>query len=373
MSTAAIWHYDRPLAITIVGLAVLGTLVVASAGISLGGETWSLLNQRLLHLLVALTVGLVIWRVPLWFWQRVGWLGIIGAAGLLLLPLLLGAEDRGAVRWISLGGLSLQPSEPAKLLFILYFAGWCATYQQAARESTTRLIPLGVVSAIMVLLLYLQSDHGGMGILLATGFGVLFLSGVRFWIVLMLAAIVAGLMLILLYVADDYVASRFTSFTDIHRDPVGANYQIRQALIAHALGGWFGAGFGLGLQKQLYLPDAHTDFIFSVFVEEFGAIAGVVLVLVLFWLVLRIFWIGRRAENSGLFFGSYAAYGIAMLLGVQLTMNLGGSLGVLPVKGLTLIFFSHGGSSLLVLGGMMGLVLRIDADTRALKKSGRLR
>jgi cell division protein FtsW len=218
--------------------------------------------------------------------------------------------------------------------------------------------------AVFFALLLAEPDFGAATVLMATGFGILFLAGARLRYVLALALAGAG-GIALLALSSSYRVRRLTAFMDPWADPYNSGFQLTQSLIAIGRGQWFGVGLGESVQKLFYLPEAHTDFLFAVLAEELG-LAGVVLTLALFLaLVWRSFWIARLASQAGLRFQSYLAAGFGLWLGLQAFINIGVNMGVLPTKGLTLPLMSYGRSSLIVTLAWVGLLLRVYHEASA--------
>jgi cell division protein FtsW len=258
----------------------------------------------------------------------------------------------------------MQPSEFAKLFFVIYLAA-----DAVRREEKIRFARFGVLRPLSILvvvsmLLFLEPDHGAIVVLCATVFAMLFLAGVpigRYAALAFAAAIALGAAILL---HKEYVIHRLTSFIDPFADPFGSGFQLTQSLIAIGRGGWFGVGLGEGVQKLFYLPEAHTDFLFAVLAEEFGLIGTLTVVGLYTFIVLRSISIGRRAEAAESRFAAYVAYGIGLLLGLHAFINIGVTIGLLPTKGLTLPLMSYGGSNLLASAVSIGILLRIDHERR---------
>jgi cell division protein FtsW len=209
----------------------------------------------------------------------------------------------------------------------------------------------------------IEPDFGATVIVAATAFGMLFLAGVKVghFMVVVLGALGA---LLVLVVAEPYRVKRLTAYTDPWADPYNTGFQLTQSLIAFGRGEWTGVGLGNSVQKLFYLPEAHTDFVFSIWAEETGFLGAVAVIALFAALIGRILWTGLRAIRSGNAFGAYICYGVALVFSGQAFVNMGVSSGLLPTKGLTLPFVSYGGTSLIVCCAMLGLVLRIDRDIR---------
>jgi cell division protein FtsW len=222
--------------------------------------------------------------------------------------------------------------------------------------------PLAILFIFAVLLL-MQPDLGTVIVMFGTSVVLLFLAGAKLW--QFFALILTGLMsIVVLIVYSEYRWRRVTSFLDPWADPFGNGYQLTQSLMAFGRGGWFGQGLGNSVQKLEYLPEAHTDFILAVIAEEVGLFGVSMVIMLLFLLLVRAMWIGKRALEKGLSFHGFLAYGLAIWIGCQTFVNVGVATGVLPTKGLTLPFISSGGSSLVIMLIAAAIVLRIDFEVR---------
>ena len=275
----------------------------------------------------------------------------------------IGVEVNGANRWIRFAGIGLQPSEVMKFLSILYVS--CYSVRRIKDIQTHWLgffrPALIIVSIISVILI--QPDLGSSAVIFASVLGVLFVAGVKirqFLIVAILGLI--GISLMIIFVPWRW--ERIISFVDPWSNPWGSGYQLTLSLMSIGRGDWFGVGFGQGLMKMGYLPDAHTDFIFAVIVEETGILGGLLIISLLFGLSFRVFSIGRDSLIRKNFFGFYFSYGVALLLGLHTFINVGVACGLLPTKGLTLPLISAGGTNLIIVCLMMGIILRVDYENK---------
>jgi cell division protein FtsW len=280
----------------------------------------------------------------------------------------VGREVNGSMRWLALGPLTLQASEPAKLAVIVYIAGYLVRHQMHVR---TEFIgfgkPIGVVTIIAGLLL-LEPDFGAAVVLFATTLGMLFLGGVplrRFFAWGMVAVAALGSLAVL----APYRMQRLMAFRDPWSDPFNTGFQLTQALIAFGRGEWFGVGLGNSVQKLFYLPEVHTDFIFAVIGEELGLVGACVVIALFTALFVRILYIGGQAENSQQTFAAYVTYGIGLLIAIEAFVNIGVNMGILPTKGLTLPLISYGSNSTVMLCMALALVMRVSYETRALRRS----
>ncbi len=344
-------------------LAGIGVVMVGSASLHLGdghGATFGYLEKHLLALALGFTGALLVLQVPVrWLERASPWLYALGVA-LLLVVLLpgVGRTVNGATRWIALGGFNLQTSEFMKLFLIFYMAGYLVRRKVEVAHSVWGVVKPVLLVALAAVALMAQPDFGTTVVLLATVMGMLFLGGAPLWQfgVLFLLVAAGGALLVIL---SPYRLERVTSFLNPWADPFGAGYQLSQALIAFGRGEWTGVGLGNGIQKQFYLPEAHTDFIMAVIGEEFGLVGTVAVILLFALLVWRAFSIGAVAESRGRPYAAHVAWGIGLWLGMQAFINIGVNVGLLPTKGLTLPFISYGSNSLIVSCLAVGVLLRI--------------
>lgn len=368
--------FDRQLVWISLGLMVFGLVMVASASFPvstrLTGQPFYFMTRHALFLLLSLCAAAVVLQIPTQKWlQYSSWLLSLSFI-MLVVVLVVGRSVNGASRWIPLGFFNLQPAEVSKLSLFIFMSGYLVRKQSEVRATFFGgfMKPIMVFGALALLLLG-QPDLGTVIVMLVTLFGMLFIAGAKLsqFLALMMAGIVAVIGLIL---AEPYRVRRVTSFLDPWQDPFGSGYQLTQSLIAFGRGGWFGQGLGNSIQKLEYLPEAHTDFVFSVIAEELG-IVGVVLVLMLvFSLVFKAIMIGKRAFEQEQNFGGYLAFAIGIWFAFQTLVNVGAAAGMMPTKGLTLPLISYGGSSLLVMSVAVAILLRIDHETRIKKNNEEL-
>jgi cell division protein FtsW len=303
--------------------------------------------------------------VPLRVWEQSSSLLLIFAYLLLIAVLIpgVGREVNGSTRWLPLGPVNLQVSEPARLLILIFVSGYVARRsRELASTAAGFLTPMGLV-LVACLLLLLEPDFGAATVLLATSMAVLFAGGVRLrYFFAVLAPLAAGLAA--LAITSPYRLRRLTAFLDPWADPYDSGFQLTQSLIAIGRGEWTGVGLGGSVQKLFYLPEAHTDFVFAVYAEEFGLV-GVLLLIALYGLVVfRILAVSARCARAGNAFAACLTFGLGTWLGTQAFVNVGVNMGLLPTKGLTLPLISFGGSSLIVCCAAIGIVLRADTETR---------
>ena len=360
---------DSWLTTAVAALLLFGVVMVYSASISLAQKTTGndayYLFRHLIHLTVALITMTLVMRIRLSVFERAGPLMLLLGLGLLVAVLLpgIGTTINGSTRWLHFGPLNLQPSELMKFFMLIYVSGYLVRKEELLASFTQGVLVIGVVLAITGLLLLAEPDLGTLVVISLATFAMMFLAGVRFRYFLMILA-VATAAIVLLTIVSPYRMERVTGFLNPWADPFNSGFQLVQALIAFGRGEWFGVGLGASIQKLFYLPAAHTDFVLAVIAEELGLV-GVWFVILLFGIVIhRGFHIARRAEANGLLYGARLAQGSALLLGIQAMINIGVNMGVLPTKGLTLPFISAGGSSLIVSCCLVGLMFRVDYETR---------
>lgn len=364
------WQPDRWLLGSCAALLVLGMVMIASASIDVSqqnfGVPYHFLTRHLIYLVLGLSVATLVASVPLVVWQRLSWLLLFLALSLLVLVLIpgIGREVKGSWRWIDLGVFGFQPSELGKVAMILYVAAYLVRRRDEVISSWTGFIKPLLVMSVMVVLLLLEPDFGTVVVVLGTILGLLFLGGVKagqfFLAVLAASGAVTGMAF-----AQSYRVQRLMSFLDpwAEENVYGTGYQLTQSLIAFGRGEWTGVGLGNSMQKLFYLPEAHNDFILAIIGEELGLL-GVLSVLALFCtLIYRMFAVGRLAEQKGNLFGAFVSYGIALLFAIQVLINVGVNIGLLPTKGLTLPFLSAGGTSLIVSLALVGMVNRVYGET----------
>jgi cell division protein FtsW len=360
---------DLKLIVAVAALLSVGLVMVASASMPvaerLGVGTFHFAIRQAIYMALGLGLALLVLRVRMAVWER-GSLACILFAILLLLAVLVpgvGIEVNGSTRWINLAVFRLQVSEPAKLLALVYLAGYLVRRADEVLYTRAGFLKPLVLLAIVALLLLLEPDFGATVVLTTTALVMLFMAGVSLWKFAGLIA-AAGAAFATLAITSPYRLNRLTAFVDPWNDPFDTDFQLTQSLIAIGRGEWFGVGLGASIQKLFYLPEAHTDFVFAVLAEELGLI-GILLLLGLYaFVVWRAYVIAAQAEQGGNLFAAYLAYGVGTWLGVQALINVGVNTGLLPTKGLTLPLLSYGGSSMLVTCMAIGLLLRIDYETR---------
>ncbi|MEJ2060775.1 MAG: putative lipid II flippase FtsW [Gammaproteobacteria bacterium] len=347
----------------------LGLVMVTSASIDIAdrqlGNPFYYTERQLAFIVLGLATAFLVSKIRLKNWEVAGMGLLVFTFFLLALVLVpgLGRTVNGSTRWLSLGLVNLQVSELARLMMTIYLAGYLVRRGHEVRASFKGFIKPVMLLAFAALLLLMEPDFGGAVVLLAIGFGMLYLGGVRLGQFGLLILLAAGAMA-LLAISSPYRLQRLTTFLNPWADPFNSGFQLTQSLIAIGSGAWSGAGLGDSIQKLFYLPEAHNDFLFAVLAEELGLI-GVVTVIALYaGLVWRAFSIGAMASRAGSVFGSSLAYGIGIWLGLQAFVNMGVNMGLLPTKGLTLPLMSAGGSSMIVMLAAIGFLQRVYRESQ---------
>jgi cell division protein FtsW len=377
----AMMSWDVSLAWCTLVLLALGLVMVYSASIAMaeasshtGYRPWYFLARHALFLAFGVTAAFFAFQIPVKVWQHVAaWIFVAGAA-LLVLVLVpgIGKSVNGSKRWLSLVVFNIQPSEFMKLAAVLYAASYAVRKaaflhaEQPLRQTLLRgFAPLSAVMVLIGGLLLLEPDFGAFVVILAIAFGILFVGGLD-WRLFLGLAVLLPVALAAILIAAPYRVQRLTNFLDPWSDSLHKGYQLSHSLIAFGRGEWLGVGLGSSVEKLLYLPEAHTDFLLAVIAEELGFV-GVVAVIALFaWLLFRAYAIGRQAARLSRPFAALVAQGIGVWIGVQTFINMGVNMGVLPTKGLTLPLLSFGGSGIVANCIAIAILLRIDWENRRL-------
>lgn len=369
-------YIDLYLLIPTLVLISLGFVMVGSASFSyaehrLGNDLY-FLKRHAAHAVVgafAMGIGL---SIPAGWWAKYSRVWMLLSIALLMLVLVpgFGREFNGSRRWLGLGSMTVQVSELVKLAMIVFLASYLQKHREhLAREKR----PLGVLLGLMltlVALLLMEPDFGSVVVVSGIFMALLFVGGVNLRDYLAVVALAAaGLWRVA--EAAPYRVARLSNFLDPWADPYSTGYQLTQSLIAFGRGEWWGVGLGHSIQKMSYLPEAHTDFVFAVYAEEFGFIGVIVLLGIFIALVWRIFFLSRRAMLEQNWYACYVFIGVGLLFSGQTFINLGVNAGLLPTKGLTLPFVSYGGSSLICCCGAVGLLLRLSQELQNVPKRRR--
>lgn len=345
-------------------LVFLGLVMVFSSSAVLAQERYQdsyfFLKKEALFVALGLVAMFVVKRIPYRLYWKTTYGFLFVGLGLLLLVLLIGSGggSEGVRRWIRFGSFSFQPSELVKLAVVIFVAYALAKKGDKIRSFSKGFLPIIGISGVYIALILAQKDLGSALTLGVIIFLMLFIAGTR--IVYLLGAFLAAVPVLYYFIFSvDFRRQRILAFLDPWKYKLSAGFQIIQSFVAFQSGGTTGVGLGQGKQKLFYLPEAHTDFIFSVIGEELGLL-GVLFVIALFTLfIFRGLLITLRTRDL---FGMYLAFGITCLIGVQAFVNIGVVMGLLPTKGLPLPFVSYGGSSLVMSLIAVGILLNISTD-----------
>ncbi|MGZ8215816.1 putative lipid II flippase FtsW [Methylomagnum sp.] len=361
------FYLDTGLLLASLGLLLLGYVMVASASLHLGDkmaeDSFYFPKHQLIHIGMGIIAGIAAASVRLETWRKHSMTLYFFGLALLVLVLVpgVGKMVNGSVRWISLFGVRIQVSEVFKLIAVIYMASFIDRQVRLVRDSVQGMIRPFTLLAVAALLLLKEPDFGATAVVMATAMGMLFLAGARLWQFGLLIGAVAGAAVVLIMTAE-YRLRRVLSFLDPWDDPLNSDFQLSQALIAFGRGEWSGVGLGSSIQKMFYLPEAHTDFLFSVIGEELGLLGAATVILLFMVIVWRAFVIGQLAERAGTRFSAFLAYGIGIWFGLQAFINMGVNMGMLPTKGLTLPLMSYGGGSMMVMCSTLAILFRVRSE-----------
>jgi cell division protein FtsW len=346
----------------VIGLAFFGLIVLLSASGPVSYANYSdplyfVRRQIILGLLPGAIAFLVLSRLDYRLLKKFAFPALLASLGLLVLVFIpgIGLTLGGSSSWVSIAGISFQPSEFVKITFLIYAAAWLASRGREGIRSpegtSAFLLALGAV----ILLLVLQPDTGSMSVIAGTTI-LMYLAagGPVLWVLGLLLTGVAGLAILIQL--TPYRAARFMTFLHPELDPQGVGYHINQAFLAIGSGGLFGLGFGQSRQKYLYLPEVQGDSIFAVMAEELGFLMVALFIAAITLLVWHCFQVARNTHDP---FGRFVAMGVGIWVAVQTTINIGSMVGLMPMTGVTLPFVSYGNSSTLSLFAALGIVLSV--------------
>ena len=318
------------------------------------------LIYQLIFLMISLLVSKVVIKVDIRFIKKsINKLLLIGTILLILVIIPgIGVIRNGSRSWFSLGPFSFQPSEYIKLILIIYTAKYLEKYHYKINHIKTNLFPLSLIVFIVIFLVMLEPDFGSSIIIISSIIIMIFSSGLKYkyfgYLGIIGLALITGIIVI-----APYRLARIISFINPWSDPLGSGYQIIQSLYAIGPGGIFGQGLFSSIQKNFYLPEPQTDFIFSILCEELGFIIAIFIIILFFFLYYNIFKISSKENNL---FKKFIVFGIGSSLIMQTILNLSVVVGLVPVTGVTLPFFSYGGSSLLISMTEISLIINISKN-----------
>ncbi|CAM4437386.1 putative lipid II flippase FtsW [Acinetobacter dispersus] len=353
----------------VISLLCFGSVMVASASMPyaeyIHESPFYFLIRHGISIVVAAVVAFLTYRISLNLWFKNAFPLWLITIVLLLAVLVVGSEVNGAHRWIKVGGFTLQPTEIAKIVMAIFTADYVVRRAKEVRTHWKGLLRLSGVMALTVGFIVAEPDLGATVVIVLMMVGVFFLAGApATQFLIMLGAIFAGVSALIIF--EPFRFQRLISFTNPWADPLGVGYQLSNALMAFGRGEWFGTGLGHSVQKLSYLPEAHTDFMLAVLGEEFGFFGVSIVMILSFTMLACCIRIGHRALQHNYLRAGYLAYGISIIFLMQILVNAGMNMGLMPTKGLTLPFISYGGTSLMMCAAMISLILKIDASTQEL-------
>ncbi|MCK5912313.1 MAG: putative lipid II flippase FtsW [Desulfuromusa sp.] len=355
-------NVDTTLLLLTVSLTCIGVVMVYSSSAIMAADKFHDGFYFLKRQLAYTVIGFVLMAVATYFnyqnWRKLAVISLLASIALLAMLFIPGFGVRvgGAMRWLRLPGLTIQPAELVKLTLVLYLAHSLTRKKEKVRSLLKGYLPYMIVLGVLLLMLLKQPDLGSAMIIAGVALAMLIVAGVR-WRYLLPTILMTLPVVYFLVMQVDYRRRRIMTFLDPWDDPFGAGFQIIQSLVAFGNGGILGQGLGIGEQKLFYLPEAHTDFIFSVIGEELGLVGVLVVAALFLMLVLCGIRIALQCQEP---FGRNLAFGLSFLLGLEAFVNLSVCMGLLPTKGLALPFVSYGGTSLVVSLIAVGILLNIS-------------
>ncbi len=373
--------FDVAMVWVIVGLLSLGLVMVYSASIQLPENPkyanytpTFFVTRHLFSIAMAGIAAIVTLAVPMRTWERwAPWLFVVALVLLVavLLPFIGKVVNRSR-RWIPLGIMNFQPSELAKLAMAMYAANYMVRKMEVKESFKRAVFPMAIALGVVGLLLLAEPDMGAFIVVALIAIGILFLGGVNGRVFAIAVSVLLGAFALIITLSDvrrERILAYLNPWDEKYAQ--GKGYQLVHSLIAFGRGDVFGQGLGTSVEKLHYLPEAHTDFLMAVIGEELGLVGVAAVIVAFFWLVRRIFVIGRQAIALDRVFSGLTAQGIGIWIGGQAFINLGVNLGVLPTKGLTLPLMSYGGSAVLLTCMALAVVLRVDMENRQMMRGGR--
>ena len=348
----------------------LGFVMVASSSIyvadEMTGDPFYFASRQLIFISVGLLAMSIFLLLPSDFFFIFDWVFMLISI-LLLVALFIpdiGTSVNGSIRWIRLGPINIQPSEVCKFSLILYISGYSVRRMSEINTLRSFLKPLFLLFIISLLIMG-QPDLGSTAIICLLVVAILFYAGISFF-QFSLLSILISLLGYLAISSSPMRLARVLAFTDPFAEDVvrNAGWQLSNSLISIGQGGWFGLGIGNSFQKNFFLPEAHTDFIFAILVEELGIVGGLLLIGLFVVLFIGILRVALDSFSKDRLFQGYVSFGIMVLIAVQALFNMAVNIGLLPTKGLTLPFISYGGTSIIIMMSLIAIVIRINNENK---------
>ena len=361
---------DLLVILPLIFLLALGLIMVTSSSIYVADDMKSnpfyFAERQFIFMAIGLMALLFFLVIPSQFLYKSDWIFLLVSI-LFLIALFIpevGIRVNGSLRWIKMGPINIQPSEICKFSLILYISGYSVRRMTEINSLRSFLKPLFLLFVISCLIL-IQPDLGSVAIICLLVVGILFYAGISFFQLSLLVLLIT-LVGYLGITSSAYRMARVIAFTDpfaveVVRD---AGWQLSNSLISIGQGGWLGVGLGNSFQKSFFLPEAHTDFIFAILVEELGIIGGILLIFTFIIMFIGLISISFDSFKKKRYFQSYTVFGIFLLISIQVIFNIAVNIGLLPTKGLTLPFISYGGTSIIIMLSLIGIVLRINNENK---------
>ena len=341
--------------LVIIGVVMMFSASYARAYAEKNNATYFFARQAIFAIF-GIGMMLFVSRVNYQIWRGASFIVLAVSIVFLMLVPIIGTEEGGAKRWIWIGFTSFQPSELTKLAIVMSFASLMSTYREKMQTFRYGVAPFAAILLIVCALLALERHFSGILIILAIGASMMFLGGVQLrWFAIGGAAV--AVFAVIYLTTMGYASDRVTAWRDPMSDPSDTGYQILQSLYAIGSGGLMGLGFGRSRQKYLYLPEEHNDYIFPIVCEELGFVGALVIILLFILLIVRGYWIAMHARDR---FGALMAAGLTTHMALQTFLNIGVVTNFLPATGISLPFFSYGGTALLLQLFEMGLILAVS-------------
>ena len=352
---------DMPLLFVTISLVFFGIIMITSVSLPLTSGSFSMTLSHIQKIFIASIIALIVFRIPLGFWQRNSIYLLLISLILLVLVFIpfIGREINGAYRWIRILGFSFQPSELIKFSLIIYISSYCIRKYDEFREEWLGFFKPVFLVTLSILLILLEPDLGSSVVIFTVCFSILFIAGAP--LKHLLSIFFVGLLTFIgLIFTATYRIKRILGYLDPWNNEFSE--QLRTSLSAISNGQWFGLGMGNSQMKEGFLSDAQTDFIFAIITEELGIIFSLLLISAFSYLVFRCFMIGRIARQNDHIFGYLVSYGTGVLIALHVFINIGVSIGLLPTKGITLPLVSFGGSNLMLMFVLIALVQKIKIE-----------
>ena len=351
-------------------LMSLGLIMVSSASIYIAddmtGNPFYFASRQMLFISLGVIAMICFLSIPSDFLFKSDWIFMLISIGLLIALFIpdVGTSVNGSIRWINLGPINIQPSEICKFSLIIYISGYSVRRMSEINTLRSFLKPLLLLSIIAFLIMG-QPDLGSTAIVCLLVVAILFYAGISFFQFTLLSLLITFLGVVAISTSPMRIARMMAYMDPFDKDVVlSSGYQLSNSLISIGQGGWFGLGIGNSFQKNFFLPEAHTDFIFAILVEELGIIGGLFLLFLYVVLFIGILRIALDSLKKGKLFQGYTSFGILVLIAIQSLFNIAVNIGLLPTKGLTLPFISYGGTSIIIMMSLIAIVLRINNENK---------